>query len=99
MDKLTREWIRNAADEKAVAAGCRFDLERAELVVRWIEQYCRLYEGCPGTPLKLGDWQLDATMRLFGWVVYSEHWKQRVRRFREASIFIAKKNGKSPTLA
>jgi phage terminase large subunit-like protein len=45
------------------------------------------------------DWQYDVTMRMFGWVRYAEKWKRPVRRFTEASIWVAKKNKKSPTLA
>lgn len=44
------------------------------------------------------DWQYDCVMRLFGWVKHSERLNRSVRRFREASIFISKKNGKSPQL-
>jgi phage terminase large subunit-like protein len=44
-------------------------------------------------------WQYDCTMRLFSWVRWSERWQRNVRRFRQACIFISKKNGKTPTLA
>lgn len=45
------------------------------------------------------DWQFECLMRLFGWVRWSAKWKRKIRRFRKASIWIAKKNKKSPTLA
>lgn len=45
------------------------------------------------------DWQFDCTMRTFGWVRWSDRWKQWIRRFREVSIWISKKNKKSPTMA
>ena len=45
------------------------------------------------------DWQYECTMRMFGWVRWSEHWQAEVRRFRKASVYIAKKNKKSPSLA
>lgn len=45
------------------------------------------------------DWQFDATIRLFGWQLFSEKWGRWVRRFRNAIIFVPKKNKKSPTLA
>ena len=100
VDAVTRRWIRNASDEKAVRNGCRFDEERGQFVVDWIQRYCRLYEGeYAGEPLELRDWQYDCTMRMFGWVRYSERWQREVRRFKQASIWIAKKNKKSPTLA
>jgi phage terminase large subunit-like protein len=47
----------------------------------------------------LGDWQLDCTYRLFGWVRHSNDWNRTVRRFRKAGIWLPKKGGKSPTLA
>lgn len=45
------------------------------------------------------DWQYDTIMRLFGWLRESQRWGRPVRRFRKASIWVAKKNKKSPTLA
>lgn len=45
------------------------------------------------------DWQYDVTMRLFGWVKWSDRWGRLVRRFRQASIWLPKKQKKSPTLA
>lgn len=100
IDATTRKWIRNAADERAAANGCRFDEARGQFVVDWIERYCKLYEGVPpNTPMRLDDWQYDATMRIFGWVRYSNDWGREVRRFRRVSVWIPKKNGKSPTLA
>lgn len=99
-DSATKDWIRGPADERAAAAGCRFEEERGRFVVGWIERYLRLYEGeYAGEPMHLRDWQLDATLRLFGWVRWSNKWERWVRRFRAASIWIAKKNKKSPTLA
>lgn len=100
IDSVTKRWMRDASDELAVKNGCRFDEERGLFVVDWIETYCKLYEGdWAGQPMKLLDWARDATMRLFGWVRHSEQWGREVRRFRQASIWVAKKNGKSPLLA
>jgi phage terminase large subunit-like protein len=45
------------------------------------------------------DWQYECTVRLFGWARYAEKWQREVRRFRQASIWVPKKNKKSPTLA
>lgn len=100
IDKVTREWIRNESDEKAARNGCRFDPERGQFVIDWAKQYLKLYEGdAAGQPLIARDWQIEATMRLFSWVKHSERWGREVRRFREASIWVPKKNKKSPTLA
>lgn len=97
---LEKTWIRNASDELAVSNGCRFDESRGQHAVDWIERFCRLYEGeFAGEPMTLDDWQYDCTMRLFGWVKHSERWGRDIRRFRQAVIFIPKKNAKTPTLA
>lgn len=54
MDALTKSWLRNPADEKAAAAGMKFDLIRAAWNVWWIGRYCRLYEGShAGEPVVL----------------------------------------------
>ncbi len=54
IDNITKSWIRNAADERAAANGCWFDLDRACYAVWWIERFCRLYEGeWAGSPLVL----------------------------------------------
>lgn len=45
------------------------------------------------------DWQYECFMRLFSWVRHSERWGREVRRFKKSSIWIPKKQGKSPTLA
>ncbi len=96
----TADWIRNAADEKAFAAGMRFDPERANFVCDWIETYCRLYEGDrAGEPLKLLPFQRDYFSRLYGWVRWSEEWIEWIRRFTHASFWASKKNGKSPLAA
>jgi phage terminase large subunit-like protein len=100
VESATKDWIRGPADEMAAENGCRFEQERGQFVVDWIKKYCRLYEGdYAGEHLVLRDWQLDVTMRLFGWVRWSEKWNRWVRRFRQASVWVPKKNKKSPTLA
>lgn len=99
-DKITKKWIQNAADEKAVADGCRIDEERGMHVIEFIQEHLRLYEGeYAGQPVHIMDWQYDLLMRLFGWVRFSEDWGREIRRFRVCSLWIPKKNGKSPTAA
>lgn len=44
-------------------------------------------------------WQYEVTMRMFGWMRKSDRWKRPIRRFRQAAIYVPKKNCKSPTLA
>ena len=99
-DKITKRWMRDASDDLAVSRGCWFDEDRGQFVVNWLYDYLRLYEGeSAGERFQCKDWQYEATMRLFGWVQKSEDWGRIVRRFRSASIWVPKKNKKSPTLA
>lgn len=100
IDAVTRSWIRNAADEKAAAEGMRFDSERGQFVCDWIESNCCLYEGdLAGQPMRLMPYEHDFIMRLFGWVRWSVEYNCWIRRFTWASLWCAKKNGKSPLLA
>jgi len=99
-DKLTKRWIRNASDELAVANGCRFDESRAQHVCEFFENELRLYEGeCAGQPFRLMAWQVELLSRAFGWVRHSDEWGRDIRRFRKVSVWVPKKNGKSPTAA
>jgi phage terminase large subunit-like protein len=98
--KVPSEWIRNAADELAVARGCRFDIERGEHFIKTVEKNYRLYEGAKaGQLVELMPFQRDFFMRLFSWVVYSEFRGRWIRRFKRARWWIPKKNGKSPSAA
>ncbi len=45
------------------------------------------------------DWQYECITRIFGWMKFSERWARPIRRFRRGSVWVAKKNKKSPTLA
>jgi phage terminase large subunit-like protein len=100
IDRETKKWIRTAADERAAAAGMRFDAERGEFACEWIETHCRLYEGeRAGEPMiLLAAWR-DFFMRLYGWVRWSDEWGRWIRRFTHATFLGAKKNGKSPNCA
>lgn len=71
-----------------------FDRYAGDRVIRWIEHYCVHKKGeWRGKPLKLGRWQRKIVRQLFGWKD-----ADGLRRFTEAWIEIARKNGKS-TLA
>ncbi|MBD3675593.1 MAG: hypothetical protein HUJ26_18940 [Planctomycetaceae bacterium] len=114
IDPVTKRWMRNASDEKAVEAGCWFVEELGQYAVDWIQEHCYLYQGkCAGQPIELMPWQYDAVMRMFGWfrfdqevyeddkrlgVLPEEEWGV-VRRFKQACLWVPKKNGKSPLLA
>lgn len=100
IDRVTKKWLRNQADVFAADNGCRFDEARADHVLEFCESECRLYEGhAAGQLVRLMPWQIEDLSRLFGWVRWSEDWGRWVRRFTVASIWIPKKNGKSPTAA
>jgi len=105
IDHTTRDWIRNESDQRAARAGCRVDLSRAANeygtgILDFIEGHLRLYEGeFAGELVALMDWQRDFLTRLFCWVRWSDHWGREVRRFRKASLWVPKKNGKSPLAA
>ena len=87
------DWIRNAADEKAKAAGYFMDESRGEHICNFIESNLCLYEGdYAGKPVRLMDWQIDLFYRLFGWVTESEFYGREIRRFRIASCWLPKKN-------
>ncbi len=58
----------------------------------------RLFAECVANGHQI-DWQYEAFMRLFGWVKPSEKWGRDVRRFKQGSFWMPKKQKKSPTLA
>lgn len=100
IDTDTKNWILTEADQRAADAGMRFDAEQGESACGWIEDHCCLYEGeQAGQPLKLYKAQRDFVMQLFGWMRKSDEWGEWIRRFTQASLFAAKKQGKSPLLA
>lgn len=45
------------------------------------------------------DWQFECIARMFGWQKDSERWGRAIRRFRQSSIWVPKKNKKSPSLS
>ena len=96
-DIITQRWMRDASDEWAVSQGCWFNEKRGKFTVDWLRDYLVLYEGeDAGKPFECFDWQYEATMRLFGWVRKCPDWGGERRRFKKASIWVAKKNKKSP---
>lgn len=88
--------------ERSKSFSYRFDKDRAERVCKFIEllphikgKWARKDPKKPGAHrIKLEPWQCFIILSLFGWV-----WKRSgLRRFRKASIYLPRKNGKS-TLA
>lgn len=100
IDRLTKRYIRNGADERAAANGMRFSERDGQFAVDWIQKYCTLYEGeKAGLKMDIDDWQYEYLMQVFGWQRWNQERGRWVRRFKRASVWIPKKNAKSPTLA
>lgn len=75
----------------------RFDEEAADRPCRFIQKFCRHYEGrrWEGKPFLLLPWQRWFVRQCFGWV----HRDTGLRRFREVFILSAKGAGKTPLLS
>lgn len=95
LDIATYNPVRTKADRRAVKQGFRFDRAKAKRATDFIERYCCQSIGPgAGEPLVLLNWQLEFVWQLFGWTD-----RAGVRRFKEAYLEIAKKNGKSTLVA
>lgn len=81
-------------DAEAADKSCpyRFSAKLGDHAIRFIETFCRHYEGeHAGQLVKLELWEKAFIQTLFGWVDR----KTRLRRFREFFLLVARKNGKS----
>jgi phage terminase large subunit-like protein len=96
MNHVTRQWIQNAADDKAAAGGCYFDLDAADRVRQFFATFLRHSKGAfAGKPVELLDWQWRHLIGpAYGWKRADGS-----RRFRFVSAWVAKKNGKSTIAA
>jgi phage terminase large subunit-like protein len=82
-------------DPHEQAEGFHFDEDLAERALEFCATQLKVWEGRhAGQPFKLLDWQASVMANLFGWVD-----DNGLRRYREAFIYVAKKNGKSPFVA
>lgn len=88
----TKQWTKSENDARAVSDGCTFDSDFGRKVVRYIETHCRFSKGeKTGEVVRLSEWQIrDLILPMFSW-----RRKNGIRRFREADIWIPKKNSKS----
>lgn len=95
-DRLTKKWIKGKADEKAAAAGCRFDLGAAERVRRFFHSFLKHSKGnFAGQPFELLPWQWEHLVGpFFGWKR-----PDGTRRYRRVDCWVSKKNGKSSLCA
>ncbi|HEY1600632.1 MAG TPA: terminase TerL endonuclease subunit [Pirellulales bacterium] len=81
------------------ATGCRFDDKAANRALEFFETQLRHVEGAvAGKPFKLEPWQQAIVANLFGWLRKDDQGRT-VRRYREALIYVPRKNGKSPLAA
>lgn len=81
-------------DAEAADKACpyRFSAKLGDHAIRFIETFCRHYEGeHAGQLVKLDLWEKAFLQTLFGWVDR----KTKLRRFREFFLLVARKNGKS----
>lgn len=92
-DKLLR--LIPGYDPIETARDCWFDESAADKACDFFTDELCLIEGTKaGQPFTLEDWQKCIVGNLFGWMR-----PDGTRRFREAFIFVARKNGKSPLVA
>lgn len=78
-----------------LGAGLWFDVEAALRPVRFFRHVLKHVKGpLAGQPFELADWQKAVVGCLFGWKR-----ADGTRRYREALIYVAKKNGKSAFVA
>ena len=74
----------------------RFDEEKAERPIRFVEAFARHWEGAfAGQPFLLLDWQKQLIRTLYGWIERATG----LRRFRELYLLTAKGAGKTPLIA
>lgn len=93
--KVARVYRKLVEDMDDVDSVWEFDERRAEHAIFFIERFCRHSKGpAGGSPFLLELWQKALISAMFGFV----HKVEGVRRFREAALIVARKNGKS-TLA
>jgi phage terminase large subunit-like protein len=82
-------------DPYAHAEGCHFDREKAQAALDFFPAYLVHLKGPKaGQPFELEPWQAAIIANLFGWIR-----ADGTRRFREAFIYVPRKNGKTALAA
>lgn len=78
-----------------------FDADEADRAVAFFRDYLVHTDGLwAGRPFRLTPWQEFEIIRpLFGWMRWSSQWKQWVRRYSRADIWLPRGNGKSEIAA
>jgi phage terminase large subunit-like protein len=95
-ERLCREGIPRYDPWRNAAPRYRFDVRLARRVVAFFAEMLVFVEGeKAGQPFLLEPWQAAIVGNLFGWVDSATG----LRRYREALVFVARKNGKTPLAA
>lgn len=86
-------------DPMATAGGSVFNADAAAKALEFFPvMLCHTEGELAGTPFVLQPWQRAIVANLFGWQKRDDHGRW-VRRYREAFILVARKNGKTPMAA
>jgi phage terminase large subunit-like protein len=85
---VPERFIRTKADRLAIEAGCYFDQEQADKVIRFAESY--FAPQFIGGKFQLLEWQKDWLSALYGWRLPDGR-----RRWRKVLLTLAKKGGKT----
>ena len=97
---LPKCWVRllksiPGYDPFTLAGDCWFDLEAARTAINFFPTYLRHIKGPKaGEPFELARWEKAIIANLFGWKR-----PDGLRRYREAFIFVPRKNGKTSLAA
>ncbi len=96
ISQITKRWIKNAADERAVSRGYYFDEAVAQRVALFFKRFLRHSKGKHADqPFILADWQYnDVIAPAYGWMR-----PNGLRRFAKVYCEVPKKNGKSTLCA
>jgi phage terminase large subunit-like protein len=103
-DKIPAKWRKlllliPGYDPFAMTTGCRVDPDAAQLAIDFFPECLRHIEGdLARQPFVLEDWEKAILANLFGWKRLDAKGRI-VRRYREAFLMVARKNGKTPFTA
>ena len=75
----------------------RYDTSDAEKRIKFIERECKHYEApWAGKPFLLLLWEKAVIELLYSFKIYDEDLGRWIRRFKELTLLVARKNGKTP---
>lgn len=95
-NRIRRQYEKLSKDIHEPTGGYIFNQRRAEKPIEFIERFCKHSKGeWAGKPVKLELFQKAFISALFGFI----HETTEERRYREALLYVSRKNGKSTLLA